>query len=100
MYGLFGKMRTRPGKRDELIALMLKGMVEMAGCHVYTLNADPTDPDGVWVYEVWRSKEDWAASLTLETVQAVIASARPLIAGFGERYELTPIGGKGPPEEP
>jgi hypothetical protein len=31
----------------------------------------------------------------LPAVQAAIAKARPLIAGFGERFETTPVGGYG-----
>lgn len=97
MYGLFGKMLAHPGKRDELLAILLRGL-EMEGCHVYIVNSDPNDPDGIWVYEVWRSQADHQASLKLESVQVMIAEARPLIAGFGERFEVTPLGGKGLPE--
>jgi len=28
-------------------------------------------------------------------VRAAIAQARPIIAGFGERFETTPVGGQG-----
>ncbi|MDQ3421426.1 MAG: antibiotic biosynthesis monooxygenase, partial [Acidobacteriota bacterium] len=37
------------------------------------------------------------ASLGLPAVQAAIAKARPMIAGFGERFITTPLGGVGLP---
>ena len=102
MYGLFGKMKSQSGQRNALLALLLKAgrnAPNMPGCHVYIVNSDPNDPDGIWVYEVWRSQADHQASLTLDSVKALITSARPLIAGFGERFEVTPLGGKGLPIE-
>lgn len=35
------------------------------------------------------------ASLNIAAVQETIARARPLIAGFGERFETEPLGGQG-----
>ena len=57
-----------------------------------------TVDDAIWTYEVWRSQADHQASLTNEAVKALIASARPLIAGMSDRMELVPLGGKGIPE--
>jgi quinol monooxygenase YgiN len=70
-------------------------VAELPGCEVWIVSATPDDADTVWVIEVWRSEEDHAASLRDERVQAVIARARPLIAGFGERITMRPLGGKG-----
>ncbi|MEP7290433.1 MAG: putative quinol monooxygenase [Chloroflexota bacterium] len=100
MYGLHGKMRAVPGKRDELIAHLLdaaKLMPEVEGCYLYVISSAPDDPDGLWVTEVWRSPADHQASLALPVVQSLITSARPLIAGFSDRSEFTPLGGKGLP---
>src|SRR5215218_3094641 len=102
MYGLFGKMRAQPGQRDALIDQLLQAaklMPEIEGCHLYVINSAPDDPDVIWVYEAWRSQADHDASLNHETVKAVIAAARPLIAGGGERFVLTPVGGKGLPTD-
>ena len=97
MYGLFGKLRAQPGQRDALIDQLLQAaklMPDIEGCHLYVINSAPDDPEGIWVYEVWRSQTDHDASLSHEAVKAVIAAARPLIAGAGERFVLTPVGGK------
>lgn len=95
MYGLIGKLRVVPGKRDELAPVLLSGTTAMPGCLSYIVAADPTDPDALWVTEVWDSKESHRASLALPAVQQAIAKGKPLIAGFGERFETAPLGGFG-----
>jgi quinol monooxygenase YgiN len=101
MYGLTGKMIAQPGQRDTLISYLLQaaeGMRDLEGCYLYMVSSANDDPNGIWVTEVWRNKAEHDASLTLAGAQELIAKARPLIAGFGERFETTPIGGKGLPD--
>lgn len=95
MYGLIGKIRSTPGQRDQLASILLGGTTAMPGCLSYVVAADGTDPDALWVTEVWDSAASHRASLSLPQVQQAIASGRPLIAGFGERFETTPLGGSG-----
>lgn len=95
MYGLIGQMNAVPGKRDELIAILLAGVSVMPGCLSYVVAKDPTDPDALWVTEVWDRRESHEASLALPSVKEAIAKGRPLIAGFGERFETEPVGGHG-----
>jgi len=95
MYGLIGKMISAEGKRDELIEILLDGVAGMPGCLSYVVARDPGNPDGIWITEVWETREAHAASLSLPPVQAAIAKGRPLIAGFGEHFETEPAGGHG-----
>ena len=95
MYGLIGKMKAVPGKRDELIAILLEGVSGMPGCLSYIVSRDAQDEDGLWVTEVWQSQESHRASLSLPSVQEAIQRGRPLIAGFENRFELEPVGGHG-----
>lgn len=95
MYGLIGKMNAVAGKRDELAAILLEGTQSMPGCLSYIVARDAADPDALWITEVWDSPESHQASLKLPEVQAAIGRGRPLIAGFGERYETEPLGGHG-----
>ena len=97
MYGLIGKMQAQPGQRDALIALMLEGTTGMPGCLSYIVARDATDPDAIWVTEDWDSPESHKNSLTLPDVQATIAQAMPLIAGFEPGAETEPVGGVGLP---
>lgn len=98
MYGLHGKMIAQPGQRDALIGYLLEGSGSMDGNYLYVVSADTSDPDALWIYEVWESAQHHQNSLKLEQVQAAIAKARPLIAGFADRLEFTPVGGTGLPE--
>jgi quinol monooxygenase YgiN len=95
MYGLIGQMKAAPGKRDELVAILSESTKGMPGCLSYIVAKDATDADALWITEVWTDKDSHAASLKLPAVQAAIAKARPIIAGFGHRFETTPIGGVG-----
>ena len=95
MYGLIGKMTTVPGQRDALAAILLEGTRDMPGCLSYVVAADVTDADALWITEVWDNPESHQASLTLPAVKAAIAKGRPLIAGFSNRVETTPLGGHG-----
>jgi quinol monooxygenase YgiN len=94
MYGLIGKMRTAPGRRDAVVALLLEGTKNMPGCLSYIVAHDPTDTDAIWITEAWDSQDSHKASLALPGVQKAIAQARPMIAGFGERFETLPVGGQ------
>lgn len=93
MYGLIGQMLAQPGKREELAAILTEATGEMPGCRSYVIALDATNADALWITEVWDTKEQHAGSLKLPAVQAAIGKARPLIAGFGHRFETTPIGG-------
>lgn len=95
MYGLIGKMRAQPGQRDALIAILLEGTAAMPGCLSYGIAKDKLDADALWITETWIDQASHKASLSLPSVQAAIAKGRPLIAGFGERFETEPVGGHG-----
>lgn len=95
MYGLIGKIITQPGKRDELSLVLLGAITDMPGCLSYIVAKDPSNPDALWVTEVWDSEEHHKASLALPPVQEAIQKGRPLIASFAERHETRPVGGHG-----
>ena len=95
MYGLIGKMLAAEGQRDALISILLEGTEAMPGCLSYVVARDPGDTNAVWITEVWDSAESHKASLKLPNVQRAIARGKPMIAGFGERFETIPVGGHG-----
>jgi quinol monooxygenase YgiN len=95
MYGLIGKMTAATGQRDALAAILLDATGAMPGCLSYVIAADPADPDALWITEVWDNAASHKASLGLAAVQAAIARAKPLIAGFSNRVETVPLGGYG-----
>lgn len=95
MYGLIGKIKAVPGQRDTLISILINGIAGMPGCLSYVVAQDQADQDALWVTEVWISETSHHESLSLPSVQKAIRLGKPLIAGFGERFETTPIGGQG-----
>ena len=95
MFGLIGKMRALPGKRDELLAILLGSTGAMPGCLSYVIARDPTDADAIWITEVWDDRDSHKASLQLPEVRAAIGQAMPLIAGFDSSIETQPAGGFG-----
>jgi len=95
MYGLIGQMKAAPGKRDELVAILSESTQGMPCCLSYIVAKDAAEADALWITEVWTDKDSHAASLKLPAVQAAIAKARPIIAGFGHRFETVPVGGVG-----
>lgn len=99
MYGYIGSMRTRPGKRDEVIALLLKGLdvLPAAGCLSYVVSECADDGDRIWVSEVWESAEHHSASLQLPETRAAIATAMPMLTGEFTRQETRVVGGLGLP---
>jgi quinol monooxygenase YgiN len=99
MYGLIGKMRALSGQRDTLISILLNGVHEMPGCLSYVVARDPSEPDVIWISEVWDAPESHRASLTLPSVKDAIARGKPLIAAFEISVETEPVGGHGIPSE-
>ena len=91
MYGLIGTIIAVSGKRDELIEILLAGSAKMPGCQSYIVAKDAEDPNAIWVTEVWDSPESHQASLGLPQVKEAIEKGRPLISGFGERFETEPV---------
>ena len=97
MYGLVGRIRAVAGQRDALAAILMPGEAGMPGCLSYIVAEDPTDPDALWVTEVWVDSAAHKASLQLDSVRAAIAKGRPLIAGFDSHVETRVLGGIGLP---
>ena len=90
-------MTAKAGERDALQAILLENDGGMPGCFSYIIAQDPSDVDSLWITEVWDSQASHAASLKLASVQAAIAKARPIIAGFSNHVVTTPVGGIGLP---
>jgi len=96
-FGMYAKFTAKPGQRDALATILLESAAAAEAideCELYLINISDTEPDILWVTEVWSSPEAHGASLTLEDTQAAIRRAMPLIAGV-ESTKIKPVGGKG-----
>ena len=92
MYGLIGKIKTKPGQRDAFAAILLRATHRMPGCLSYIVANDAKDPDALWITEVWDRQASHKASLSLPRVKEALVAGRPLVSGFGERFETIPLG--------
>ena len=98
MYGLIGKMTSKPGERDALLTVMLQGAESgRPGCLSYIIARDTGDENTVWITEVWQDEASHQASLQLPSVRDAIAKAMPLIAGIESGVITDPVGGVGLP---
>jgi quinol monooxygenase YgiN len=97
-YGCYVKFTARSGQRDTLVEHLLHAAAsaeKVAGCELYIINTSPTEPDCVWVTEVWQNQRDHDASLTVEGARESIQQVLPLLAGAPEKIDVSPVGGKG-----
>ncbi|RSM61819.1 antibiotic biosynthesis monooxygenase [Actinoplanes sp. ATCC 53533] len=94
-YGYLATMRTKAGHRDDVVRILLSGLdgLRQAGCRLYVVGVSETDPELIWVNEVWESKADHDASLQLPETRAAIARAMPMLTGEFTGQELTVAGG-------
>ncbi|MFN8418093.1 MAG: antibiotic biosynthesis monooxygenase [Anaerolineae bacterium] len=100
-HGRFGKMIAKAGKRDALAALMLQAATDVEtqgeGCYVYTISTSDTEPDAVWIHEVWETEEAANAALQLEAVRAMIPRVMELVDRFEDLVRVDVLGGAGVP---
>ncbi|MFT4938971.1 MAG: quinol monooxygenase YgiN [Paraglaciecola sp.] len=96
-FGMQAVMTAQAGKGEELATIMLEAsalVADMQGCEIHLVQQSVVDEAKVMSTEVWTSKADHQASLANPWVRALIADAKPLIAGM-EHHPATPLGGKG-----
>jgi quinol monooxygenase YgiN len=96
-YGYIGTMKTRPGHRDDVVAILVGGAdgLRAAGCHLYVVGVAADDDVTVVVSEVWESKAHHDDSLRLPEAKAAIARAMPMLTGEFESREVSVLGGLG-----
>ena len=94
-YGYVNSMKTKPGHRDEVAAILTSGAdgLRAGGCHLYVVGLDTADDVTIWVSEVWESKEHHDASLQLPATRAAIGQAMPLLTGEFSSRETSVVGG-------
>ena len=89
---MIGRIEATPGNRDALARALVDEVGEMPGCLSYLVSIDPGDADGVWIAECWEDGEAHRNWLGSEATKALITRLAPLMVGYSERHELTPVG--------
>lgn len=89
-----GSLGTKPGQQDALVAILTRPSagLSVAGCLLYEVGINPDVPDTVFVSELWESADAHQASLQLDSVQAAIAEAMPLLSGEMGGFRFSVVG--------
>lgn len=96
---LINKLFAKPGKRQEVIDILLesaKPFNDNPACLLYLVYADDNDPNVIWVEDLWTDKAEHENELNKPELQAFVKQAMPLLEGMPEQISLTLAGGKGP----
>ena len=91
-WGLLGRMRAQPGRRDELIAALRDSSRDVPGKLLYLIQLEQDDPDAFWINEIWESKAAYDACLTLPQVGDWRGRLAALMVGIEHLTETIPIG--------
>jgi quinol monooxygenase YgiN/quercetin dioxygenase-like cupin family protein len=99
--GRYVKFTAQPGRGDEVAQLLLaaaESLRDTAGCELYVINRSASEPDVVWVTELWMSQEALDGSveqLSTDEGKARIAEIIALLADPPDLTEIEPLGGVG-----
>ena len=97
MYGLIAKIKTVPGKRDEMTRILQQSAAAMPGCLSYVVAKDSSDENAIWVTEVWESIASHDASLSLPSVTKAMPRIKPMLSSFDKIAVTSPVWGVGLP---
>lgn len=96
---LINKLVAKPGKRDEVITILLesaKPFEQNAACLLYLVYKDQSEENVIWVEDLWSDEKEHEAELAKPALQGYVKQAMPLLEGIPEQILLQLVGGKGP----
>jgi quinol monooxygenase YgiN len=96
MFSVYGRMTALPGRRDELIAVLLAGLRaggDDGGLLDYSINTVFDDPDTIWLTQLWIDKAAHDATTRSEPVAAASRQVPSLLAqppegGYGHAVHV------------
>lgn len=87
MFSVYGRMTALPGRRDELIDVLLDGFRvsgEAGGLLGYSISTALDDADTLWLTQLWSDKATHDAVTRSEPVATVTRRMVPLLTGQPE----------------
>ena len=97
-YALINKMTTKPGKRDEVLTILLeagKPFADNTACMFYLVYKDMQDLNTIWVEDLWTNEADHTAAMSSPAMRSFITQCLPLLEGMPEQIPVELAGGKG-----
>ncbi len=92
------RLVAAPGRVDELVGKFLEAsriQADNADCELMFVSRSATEPDVLYMTEVWRSEEAWERAVRSEVIIAWASDMPPLVARDPETIRLNASGGKG-----
>ncbi|MGF7033641.1 quinol monooxygenase YgiN [Paenibacillus mucilaginosus] len=96
-FSMAAKFTAKTGGGEALAGLLLEAAASAQAnqaCEAYIVHVSDTEPDTLWVTEIWTSEEAHAEALAQPETREAIAKSMPYIAGV-EGARMRPLGGKG-----
>jgi quinol monooxygenase YgiN len=94
-HGFHATLTARPGKGDELVALLLGApSLPNPDCVAFLVCRSASDPDTVFVTEGWTSREAHGEFFATGPAKDLVERLRPLLARDSEYVDAVPVGGK------
>ncbi|GAA4154860.1 hypothetical protein GCM10022286_02960 [Gryllotalpicola daejeonensis] len=96
---LINKLTVKPGKRDEVTAILLesgKAFDGIDGCVMSLVTHDADDADVLWVQDVWADEAAHEAAMAEPQMREYVQKCVPLLSGMPEQHRVLAVGGKTP----
>lgn len=96
-FSMAAKFIAKSGQGETLAGLLLDASASLQAipaCEAYIVHQSDTEPDTLWVTEIWGNPEAHAEALAQPDTRAAIALAMPYIERV-EGSKMRPLGGKG-----
>ena len=82
-YLLHGSLIAKPDSLDQLTNILVQAsqlmLAKAKGCEMYLVGHSQGNKNAVYITELWTTKEDHEASLSVEGVKELISQAMPLL---------------------
>lgn len=94
-YGVWNKLITKPGKRDEVIGILHESgkLLDDPACLMHMVSEAPDDPDVIYVTDLWTSKERHETALKTPELRPFVEKAISLLEGMPEQTDFMPVSG-------
>lgn len=92
------KLPAAPGKGNEMAAALdvaIGHTMKESGTRYYISHADASNPDVIWMYELYDTQADADAHSGSDWFKEWMPSVGPLLGGKPEFISLRPLNGKG-----
>jgi quinol monooxygenase YgiN len=94
-HGFQAIMTALPGRREEVLALLLEApSLPHPDCVVFLVGRGAEDEDTVYVTEGWTGREQHGRFFESPEAQEFVAKLQPLLTGDSRYLDQLPVGGK------